>query len=455
MKGWARRAALAAAVPLALSACAGPPWFMGSPLDGRPSIPSTRKNPSWKELQAAAATARTRGHTVYEVHALVALDDLERLRPEQRQRLIMFLERRAAEFHALGRGIPESRDLDRLERLAPARAAGLLGEHALADRDAGDAWLAVGAIDEARAAYERAARLGASDMDFRVRALWGHPPPATTTLAELRAAIEALPLRAVPPFALAYVTRGGAERATLARALAAARQEKLGGLAVRVEGALLEVPTGRADGADGGASVDAGSGPVVDAAEGGGGPVDAAGLTGAPPSAPPPPPVPADLAAWVLGDVTVSARLLPLVQTHREVLDDVASAVGWVDLLLEEDPTSPEILALAALVFGRAARFGGTERMLMELTYATPDRADGLARGAAIWERVGRPREACAQWIRAARWRDEAEDPLWQKAISCARRDPGVGDWREIRGYVLGRARPDRRAALTATLDAP
>ena len=111
------------------------------------------------------------------------------------------------------------------------------------------------------------------------------------------------------------------------------------------------------------------------------------------------------------------------------------------------------MLELAALVFGRAARLGGTERMLMELVYATPDRAEGLARCAAVWERLGRAREACAQWMRAAKWRDDAEDPTWRKAISCARRDPGAGDWREIRGYVLSRARPERRAALAATLD--
>ena len=45
--------------------------------------------------------------------------------------------------------------------------------------------------------------------------------------------------------------------------------------------------------------------------------------------------------------------------------------------------------------------------MLTELTFHTPDRAAGLARGAAVWEQLGRPREACAQWIRAARWRDQ------------------------------------------------
>ena len=84
----------------------------------------------------------------------------------------------------------------------------------------------------------------------------------------------------------------------------------------------------------------------------------------------------------------------------------------------DEDPTSPDVLELAALVFGRARRLGGTERMLMELAYHTPDRASGLARGAAVWDPSGRPREACAQWLNAARWRDDPEDP------SCARRSP-------------------------------
>ena len=105
------------------------------------------------------------------------------------------------------------------------------------------------------------------------------------------------------------------------------------------------------------------------------------------------------------------------------------------------------------LIWGRAGRLGGTERMLMELVYHSPDRAAGIARGAAVWERLGRPREACAQWIRAARWRDDPEDPVWRKAIACARRDPGAGDAKAIRDYVISRARPERRDAIAAELD--
>jgi hypothetical protein len=176
------------------------------------------------------------------------------------------------------------------------------------------------------------------------------------------------------------------------------------------------------------------------------------------PLPPPPPPIgalPSDLEGWVLGGPALSARLVPLAAAFPAVLDDVPRALRWIEILLDEDPSSPDVLELAAVVFGRAGRLGGTERMLMELTFHSPDRAAGLARGAAVWERLGRPREACAQWIRAARWRDDAADPNWHRAISCARKDPGAGDWREIRAYVLGRARPEDRATLATALDAP
>ncbi|HVZ87669.1 MAG TPA: hypothetical protein VHG72_11915, partial [Polyangia bacterium] len=168
---------------------------------------------------------------------------------------------------------------------------------------------------------------------------------------------------------------------------------------------------------------------------------------------PAPVPAPPDIDAWVLGTPALSVRLVPLAAAYPWVLDDVPRAVRWANLLVEEDPSSPDVLELVAFIFGRAGRFGGTDRMLMELAFHSPDRADGLARGARVWERLGRTRDACAQWIRAARWRDQAEDPLWIKAVACTRLDPGAGDWREIRAYVLDRAPPDRRAALAATLD--
>ncbi len=151
---------------------------------------------------------------------------------------------------------------------------------------------------------------------------------------------------------------------------------------------------------------------------------------------------------------TLSARLLPLVDAFPWLLDHQTRAQSWAELLLAEDPTSPDVLELVALIWGRRGRPGDTERMLMELAYHSPDRAAGIARGAAVWEKVGRPREACAQWIRAARWRDDPEDPTWRIAIACARRDPGAGDPKAIRDYVVTRARPERRDAIAAELDA-
>ena len=180
------------------------------------------------------------------------------------------------------------------------------------------------------------------------------------------------------------------------------------------------------------------------------------GELGLRPSRPPPPPanmtIP-QLDDWLLAGTTLSARLLPMAAASPGMLDGGPRALTWAELLLSEDPTSPDVLEAVALIFGRAGRPGGTELMLMELAYYSPDRAAGLARGAVVWQRLGRTRQECAQWLRAARWRDDPEDPAWRAAIACARRDPGAADWREIRDYVLARARQDRRDAVAAALD--
>jgi tetratricopeptide (TPR) repeat protein len=333
------------------AACSAPPWQIGRPLDGKKSIPPTMARPTPAEARESAARARAAGQPVLELAALAALERQWRLDAVLRAeptiaevgRLAELLAARAAAFHDLGRAIPESRDLEAVARLDPARGAKLVPARAEAAVAAGDAWKAVGARDDARAAYALAAFLG------------GVAPDTAPARAE------------APPL--------------------------------------------------------------------------------------PPAKLPADLDAWVLGGPALSPRLLPLATAFPAILDDVPRALLWAELLLDEDASSPDVLELVATIFGRAGRFGGTERMLMELAYHTPDRAVGLARGAAVWERVGRPREACAQWIRAARWHDQPEDPLWVKAVSCARRDPGAGDWQEIRTYVLGRARPERRSALAAALD--
>ena len=104
------------------------------------------------------------------------------------------------------------------------------------------------------------------------------------------------------------------------------------------------------------------------------------------------------------------------------------------------------------MIFGRAGRFGGTERMLMELVYHSPDRAAGIARGAAVWDasggrarpaRSGSARRAGATTRRIRRG----------EGVACARRDPGAGDAKAIRDYVIGRARPEPRDVLAAALE--
>ena len=73
---------------------------------------------------------------------------------------------------------------------------------------------------------------------------------------------------------------------------------------------------------------------------------------------------PPDVDGYVLQGATLSARLLPLVNRFPWLLDHQTRAQAWAELLLAEDPTSPDVLELVALIWGRARRFGGTERML-------------------------------------------------------------------------------------------
>jgi hypothetical protein len=326
--------------------CGAPPWQLGKPLDGRPSIPPDQAVVSPAQAAADAQKERATGRRVLEISALQKLDTADALSGPARLRLAELLTARATEFHALGRPIPESADLETVARLDPTRGAKLGPARAVAAAAAGDAWKAIRARDEAQAAYMRAAALGG-----------------------------------VPAGDVGIVPRRGAV-------------------------------------------------PVV--------------ISGQPP---------ADIDGFVFGGASLSARLVPLVAAFPWVLDHQTRALFWAELLLAEDATSPDVLELVALIWGRAGRQGGTERMLMELVYHSPDRAAGIARGAAVWERLGRPREACAQWIRAARWRDDPEDPAWRKAYTCTRRDPGAGDAKAIRDYVISRARPERREALAAELE--
>jgi tetratricopeptide (TPR) repeat protein len=326
--------------------CGAPPWQLGKPLDGRPAIPPDQAVVSPAQAAADAQKERAAGRRVLEISALQKLDAAGALSGVARLRLAELLTARATEFHALGRAIPESADLETVARLDPTRGAKLDPARAVAAAAAGDAWKAIGARDEAHAAYMRAVALGGA-------------PAGDVGIVPRRGTVPAV-------------------------------------------------------------------------------------IGGQPP---------ADIDGFVFGGASLSARLVPLVAAFPWVLDHQARALFWAELLLAEDATSPDVLELVSVIWGRAGRLGGTERMLMELVYHSPDRAAGIARGAAVWDRLGRPREACAQWIRAARWRDDPEDPVWRKAYVCARRDPGAGDAKAIRDYVISRARPERRDVLAAELE--
>src|SRR3954462_1451218 len=104
LRGSAARIVVALAV-LAAPGCAFPPWSMGAPLDGRPSIPATTAAPSIPSLRALAVAERAAGHTALELKALDAIARAERLNPDERDRVIVLLEQRARELLALGRAV--------------------------------------------------------------------------------------------------------------------------------------------------------------------------------------------------------------------------------------------------------------------------------------------------------------------------------------------------------------
>jgi len=429
--------ATALLVAVAAAGCAGPPWQMGAPLDGTPSIPRGVAHFTVAQRRAEVVAARAAGRTVIELRELDALDQAERLSAAERDRLFDLLVQRAEEFHGLGRAVPRCEDLRRATLLVPARGKALQTVRVLSERDAGDAWLAIGDGTRAANAYREADALGALDVGFRLMGTRNDVAPEVLAIPDLAQAIAALPLRAIPPFAQAYVAGGGDHLPTLRRALAAARQERKGALAADVQAAIT-----RLDESTGTAHEDVAVGAESSRTALAANPSDIE-------------PLPRDLPQYVLAGASLSARLLPLLATHPELLQPDARARLWVDLLVAEDPTSPDVQEVAALVDGLAGRFGGAERKLLDLVFYSPDRYQGMVRTAVVWERVGRLRDACGQRVRAARWRDDPEDPMWRAAIACTRRDPGAGDWRGIRQYVLERAPADRRAAIAASLDAP
>ena len=490
IRAWrpARCATVGAVIAATMAGCGIAPWSMGQPLNGRPSIPPTSEAPPpVATLRARARDERRVGRTALELRDLQAISDADRLSPDERARLAILLEQRATELMSMRRAVPACADLRLLEQLAPERARALAAVHAQAERDAGDAWLAVGDGQRAHAAYQLAASLGADAIDVRLAAADGQsrrpdfPENFPPFLAE-RAMLE-LPLRAVPAFATIYLDHGERplNHAALDRALRAARQEKRAALIVRLDQALAQ---DEAAGTNGAATPGAATAAPAEGASGAamspapdgsrpGGSSDrsaeisweqtAEALLDAP-AAPrasasasasaSPADDPDALDRWVLGAAAVSFRLLPLLQRTPALLAPGPRSRTWSELLLQEDPTSPDVLEIAAVIDGLADRIGGAERKLTDLVYFTPDRYQGLVRAAQIWRRVGQARLSCEAWVRAARWGDAVDDPAWRRAIDCTRADPGAGDWRAIRRYVLDRAPENRREAIAATLDA-
>ncbi len=337
------------AAALAAPGCAFPPWSMGAPLDGRPSIPATTAAPSIASLRTLAVAQRAAGHTALELKALAAIAYAQRLTADERARVIVLLERRARELLALGRAVPACEDLRELEERAPARGRALATLHAAAERDAGDAWLAVGDAAHAREAYEIAASLGAAETDFRLAA--ATVPPARVEPGAAERAVLELPLRAVPPYAEIYLDGGAAagvietdalvRRAALERAWRAARQERMRPLAERLHALLAAADPGATPreatpAVPGGTATERLTDALLDA-----------------PAAPQPSfrgtADPAALDDWVVGTAAVSTRLLLL-------LEIVAAQPEPGDRRSGGDAAGAR-RALAAL--GRAAARGG------------------------------------------------------------------------------------------------
>ena len=130
---------------IAVCGCGAPPWRLGAPRDGRPSIPPDSAVATPAQSADLAAQARASGQRVLELAALLQLDTASRLTRATRDRLVELLTARATEFHALGRAIPESADLETVARLDAMRGVQLTPARAVAATAAGDAWKAIGA----------------------------------------------------------------------------------------------------------------------------------------------------------------------------------------------------------------------------------------------------------------------------------------------------------------------
>ena len=135
----------------------------------------------------------------------------------------------------------------------------------------------------------------------------------------------------------------------------------------------------------------------------------------------------------------MARTLLPLCAAFPELTAPGERARAWADLLVAEDPTSPDALELAALIDARAGRVDAAGRKLGDLVYYSADRANGYTRAARVWERAGLDRRACVAWKRAALLAP-VDDVRWCDLLACLRRDPGAGDAEENARYLARRA---------------
>lgn len=414
----ARAVLVALAAAVAAQGCAGPPWYMGEPLGGKPAIPPTSLAKTVAQHRAEVGEARTRGDRVAELAALDALEKRGALRPEETQRFVELLALRARDWAALGRPIPLAEDLRHIIALAPGRTLPLAPRLSHAERAAGDLWLGLGEISRAEAEYRAAQKLGADSMEIRFRAVWG---ASVTDLSDqaVQRALTQLPERALAPFSRQYLDRGGSEPRLLRRAWSAARTYGPPALCARLEAlpdaaAFIAAPTTpKANERDALASAEAAK-------------------MAAPPTAP------ADDDLLSTGP-TLARALLPAAVVYPQLLAPGPRSRLWAQRLLAEDPTSPDSLEVAALIDARAGRLGGAEQKLGDLVFFSVDRAAGHERAARVWNQVGDVRRECLAWDHATRV-GPADDPRWCKLLACARRDPGGADPNAIATYIREKA---------------
>lgn len=444
--------ALSSGLGLVGGACMGPPWYLGAPLDGREVIPPQSRALTVAEHRRAADQAHAEHRLLLELEQLLALDERQSLRDEERRRLIELLLLRTRDWSALRRPLPLAADLRHLVALAPERAYGLGPRLRVAEIAAGDEWLAIGENARAEAEYRQAEKLGGERMDFRFRAAWG-AKVEDLDLATIERAMSELPERALASFTTQYLARTPAPKPRLVRrAWVAARSYGPPALLARIE-ALPIAERFRAEAA---AEADLRHGNNTGDRTGGEtGPAAAAIAAGAPatiasggvPSAGQTSPRRSEASAlrepapddFLDGGPTLARRLIPAARAFPHLLDPNPRSRAWAERLVNEDPQAPDSLELAAMIDARAGREGGAARKLSDLVYFSRDRAAGYERAARVWQQVGRTRMECVAWNHATRV-GPIDDPRWCELLACVKRDPGVGDAEAVAARIRDRA---------------